>query len=75
MGEAVYRIEVLRDRVVELLRTRTEPMKAGAIATALDLPGWAVAAGLVSAIEGGVVGFCNRGYSLEKVPLAPVNAA
>lgn len=50
MADQVYRVEELRRQIVDLLRGKSAPMKAGAIAMALGLPLWAVFAGLDSAV-------------------------
>ena len=68
MGEQVYRIEFLRDRVVALLQERKATLTAGAIAVALDLPFWAVQAGVEAALAADQVQFCTLGYSVSAVP-------
>lgn len=62
MGNQVYRIGYLRDMVLAFLRTKSEPVTAGAITVALDLPGWAVEAGLDAALAGQLVHFGSNGF-------------
>lgn len=69
MGEPVYRIEAVRDQVMWLLRRRREPMTAGAISVALELPLYAVQAGLESGREGGLFDFTPAGYRAVFVAL------
>lgn len=66
MGETVYRIEALRDKVVGLLRSRSGPMTAGAIAVRLELPVWAMQAGLDAV--------CGVGYLATEVFVPLVEA-
>lgn len=57
--DAVYRIEDLRARVVALLRKEKKAITAGAIAVKLQLPFYAVQAGLESALVGELVEFAS----------------
>lgn len=53
--DEIYRVEELRERVLNLLRKEGVPMKSGPICLALGLPLWAVTAALESAQKGGMV--------------------
>lgn len=65
MADQVFRIEALRTKVLDLLRTKSSPMKAGGIAQELGLPLWAVFTGLDSAVVGDLVVYDPlRGYSV-----------
>lgn len=83
MGEPVFRIDAVRDQVMVLLRSRGVPMTAGAVSVALELPLYAVQAGLESGREGGLFDFTPLGYRLsgalpdgmQNGRLALVNAA
>ncbi|MDP1530288.1 MAG: hypothetical protein Q8M05_12980 [Rhodoferax sp.] len=55
MGDQIFRVEELRERVLKLLRERGTPMKSGPICLALGLPLWAVTAALDSATVRGLV--------------------
>lgn len=46
MGEQVYRIGDLRDRVLALLRQERGAVSAGTICQRLNMPYWAVKAGI-----------------------------
>jgi len=64
--EQVYRIEFLRDKVVALLRHHGKGMTRGAIAHKLELPLWAVDAGLEAAMTGNLVEFISPdGYWIK----------
>lgn len=57
MGDQIFRVEELRERVLKLLRERGTPMKSGPICLALGLPLWAVTAALESALKGRLVSY------------------
>lgn len=50
MADQIFRVEDLRKKVLDLLRTKVQPMKSGGIAMALGLPLWAVFTALDSAV-------------------------
>lgn len=55
MGNTVYRIDALRDKVVALLRREKGALQRDQIATLLELPTYAADAALESALVGGLV--------------------
>lgn len=57
MVNPVYRIETLRDKVVALLRKQKTAISRDLMAIQLELPTWAVDAGLESAMKGQLVTF------------------
>lgn len=78
MAEQVFRIELLRDKVVGLLRKHGKGMTRGAIASKLELPLWAVDAGLEAAVTGDLVefispdGFWIKAHAPQGVPTVEV---
>jgi DNA-binding transcriptional regulator LsrR (DeoR family) len=59
MAEQVYRVELLQQKIVTLLRKHGTGMTPAAIAQKLELPQWAVNAGLEAAMKGDLVEFIS----------------
>jgi hypothetical protein len=59
MAEQVYRVELLQQKIVALLRKHGTGITPAAIAQKLDLPLWAVNAGLEAAMVGDLVEFVS----------------
>ena len=75
MAEQVYEIEAVRKQCLDHLRKEGRTLTAGQICLALQLPHWAVQAGLDSARVAGLASFAGgAGWSLA-APAAPAPRA
>jgi hypothetical protein len=70
VGDTVYRIDSLRDRVVAALRKKTTHTTKGDLAVELKIPLYAVEAGLEAAIVGGLAIFAGGGFWADGVARA-----